>query len=304
MKGFRNLFLLITILIYANIFFGPLVRATDSGLACPDWPLCHGKFIPEYTFQIAMEVGHRFYSGIIGLLILGGFLWTIFGKEQKRFITLASILLFFLGTQVTLGALTVTKLLDPTTVNLHLLNATLLCMLSLTLVFLSHREVKGYSTREFSFAGLNRKYTRYLLFLVVFIAYQLFMGGRVSSHYAGLACPDFPTCYGEWFPEMIGTIRYQMEHRWVGYALAFAIVLGYYFIWKRQENPGKEVKSLMLGSVFLILLQITIGALNVLNHIPKLLTAVHTTVGVLLFLVVYAALLYQIYQPSPKEEDS
>ncbi|MCC5815148.1 MAG: COX15/CtaA family protein [Leptospira sp.] len=296
MKGFRNLFLLITILIYSNIFFGPLVRATDSGLACPDWPLCHGKFIPEYTFQIAMEVGHRFYSGFIGLLILGGFLWTVFGKSQRKHLPLASILLFFLGTQVTLGALTVTKLLDPTTVNLHLLNASLLCMLSLTIVILSHWELKNTVTQEFAFSILGKKYTRYILFLVVFIAYQLFMGGRVSSHYSGLACPDFPTCYGEWFPELIGTIRYQMEHRWVGYALSIAIFIGMYFTLKSAKN--RTVNLLMKAATLLIVLQITIGAFNVLYHIPKLLTAIHTTVGVLLFLVVYSALIFQIYQPN------
>jgi cytochrome c oxidase assembly protein subunit 15 len=140
MKGISQLFLWISILIYINLFFGPLVRATDSGLACPDWPLCHGKFIPSYTFQIAMEVGHRFYSGSIGIILLIGFFKIFLTKELFELRLLVSLSLFFLGTQVVLGALTVTKLLDPTTVNLHLLNAVTLLVLNFLIFIISNKE--------------------------------------------------------------------------------------------------------------------------------------------------------------------
>lgn len=48
---------LLSVLIFINILFGPLVRATDSGLACPDWPLCHGKVIPPQSLESGWKSG-------------------------------------------------------------------------------------------------------------------------------------------------------------------------------------------------------------------------------------------------------
>ncbi|HNI27695.1 MAG TPA: COX15/CtaA family protein, partial [Leptospiraceae bacterium] len=128
--------LVLSILIFLNILFGPLVRATNSGLACPDWPLCYGKVIPPAEFRIWMEVGHRIYSAILSILFVY-MLVMIFRSELLRKsyaflgISAAAVLIF----QIALGALTVTKLLDPGTVNSHLLNAVLFLLLNVT-VFL------------------------------------------------------------------------------------------------------------------------------------------------------------------------
>lgn len=124
-KIYRITFLL-SILIFLNILFGPLVRATDSGLGCPDWPLCYGKVVPPPKLTAYMEVGHRFYSGIISLLF-AYILFFIFSHKilRNKFGIMAGLSFLALISQIILGALTVTRLLDPTTVNLHLLNAVL-----------------------------------------------------------------------------------------------------------------------------------------------------------------------------------
>jgi cytochrome c oxidase assembly protein subunit 15 len=297
----KILYILITVLIFANIIFGPLVRATDSGLACPDWPLCHGKFIPEYSFQIAMEVGHRFYSGAIGILIFWGFLWIFFTNSLKSLRLLATLSIFFLGTQVTLGALTVTKLLDPATVNLHLLNAVLLLAICLTISMRITWHSDSINFKKFTLSSIWSPGVRYLSFLVFLVGFQLYMGGRVSSHYSGMACPDFPTCYGEWFPEMVGTIRYQMEHRWVGYLLALSILFAPLYVAGTQASL--RVKYYVWTSTVLVFVQIAIGAMNVLHFLPNFLTAIHTAVGVLIFLTIYMATLYSVYDPVDKGKD-
>ena len=48
---------------YVLIVFGALVRAHGAGLACPDWPLCFGEWVPEFDFRIAFEWGHRALAG-------------------------------------------------------------------------------------------------------------------------------------------------------------------------------------------------------------------------------------------------
>jgi cytochrome c oxidase assembly protein subunit 15 len=280
----QRIYFILSGLILFNMIFGPLVRATDSGLACPDWPLCHGKFVPEWTFHIFMEVGHRYYSGILGLIVLFGFIVIVRDKESKeRLLFPASLSLIFLISQVILGGLTVTRLLHPTTVNLHLLNAILLLVTCLTVGLLA----KENNQTQFTIKPKARFLFGILLFSIV---YQIFLGGKVSSNYAGLACPDFPTCYGSWFPEMVGTIRYQMEHRLFGYIVALLVFGTTAFAIFAIEN--KNVKTFLKIGSYLITLQILLGAFNVIYALPKLLTGIHTLNAVLTLLMCYVATFY------------
>ncbi|BDA79947.1 cytochrome oxidase assembly protein [Leptospira kobayashii] len=281
----QKIYTALSVLILFNMIYGPLVRATDSGLACPDWPLCNGQFVPTWTFHIFMEVGHRYYSGILGILIFAALIFVLKNKEhRKNYAIPATLSLIFLISQVTLGALTVTKLLHPTTVNLHLINAVLLLTTCLTIALQAKEEGKSV---------FHAKPEARLLFVLIlaFVLYQLFLGGKVSSHYAGLACPDFPTCFGEWIPKMHGTIRFQMEHRIFGYITAL-LILGTtaYSIFRLEDT---KVKFYLKAASYLIILQILVGALNVLYQLPKLLTGFHTLNGVFVFTACYIASFHQ-----------
>ena len=208
---------LLSVLVFINILFGPLVRATGSGLACPDWPLCHGKVLPPAEFRIYMEVGHRFYSGIISLLFLY-LSFLVFKDAHLR--GLYGRLVFFAGIviiiQIMLGALTVTKLLDPKTVNMHLLNAVVFLAL-LSIITLKSKNVMQ-DADNISKRQIYQPLRVLLFFSSILIFIQLYMGGRVSSHYAGLACLEWPTCNrGVWFPSFSGPVGYQVQHRLMAY---------------------------------------------------------------------------------------
>src|ERR1019366_6351046 len=45
---------------YALIIFGSQVRVSDSGMGCPDWPLCKGNVGPIYEFHALMEQTHPY----------------------------------------------------------------------------------------------------------------------------------------------------------------------------------------------------------------------------------------------------
>lgn len=280
----KRFYTILSAMILINLLYGPLVRATDSGLACPDWPLCHGKFVPEFTFQIFMEVGHRYYSGVLGILVGIGFLWILRNRDTRERLGIAATLsLIFLISQVILGGLTVTKLLHPTTVNLHLLNAVLLLSSCLTVRLL-------ISEDNSSMFQWKRPGKYLFVFTLVVVLYQLFLGGKVSSHYAGLACPDFPTCYGEWFPKMEGTIRFQMEHRLFGYLVTFSVLSlsAYGILYLKDQYVKKSLKI----AAYLVSFQILLGAMNVLYQLPKLITGLHTLNGVMVFMFCYIAAFY------------
>lgn len=288
---FYRLSCILTILIFVNILFGPLVRATNSGLACPDWPLCYGKVIPPPDFRQWMEVGHRFYSGIISVfLIYLAFLTLKNPIFKKRFggYILAAIFIIFI--QIILGRLTVTELLNPKTVNLHLLNAVLLLATVGAMTLKAKFFIENGSEKNsiIKIGKLLDTKTFFLLITLLFVFLQLYMGGKVSSNYAGLACPDFPTCNGEWFPEMNGLVRFQMEHRFGAYITVFLVFSS--FVISIVKSFDQRTRLFLKAAFHTVSLQIVIGIFNVLFKLPVLLTALHSGIGVLLFLLVFAGL--------------
>lgn len=293
-----KLSLALSIIIFLNILFGPLVRATNSGLACPDWPLCFGKVVPPPEFTIYMEVGHRIYSALLSVLLLYTVVFIFVKSELRKYFGILGFLsILVIIIQITLGALTVTKLLDPTTVNLHLLNAVLLLTIIVTITVKAKfmRDNKEFMPGFFSNWFQNKVY--WLLGLsVLFVYFQLYMGGRVSSHYAGLVCPDWPTCNGVWFPPMKGPVGYQMEHRFVAYFILVLVLVNYFIVKPVAKAKNPQLLFFLKMSSILVILQVLIGITNVLLKLPVLLTALHSGMGVALFISVYLSAVYSLYQ--------
>lgn len=295
----RKISLILSGMVFINILFGPLVRATNSGLACPDWPLCYGRVLPPAEFRIWMEVGHRFYSGGIAVILL--YLAFIILKTEelrKKFLGAISFASLVIIIQIILGALTVTKLLDPTTVNLHLLNAVLFLITVITIYLKSDGILGNKSGITLSAYVKSGSIFGILIFGLIY--YQLYMGGRVSSNYAGLVCPDWPTCQGSWIPKpFVGPIKFHVEHRFMAYFLFFLVVSKFLIsLWNRNDK-----KEIYLSSALLLfcVIQIMLGIVNVLWGIPTLLTAVHTANGVALLLSSYFVLHHTLQKASLAE---
>ncbi|MGJ4752857.1 COX15/CtaA family protein [Leptospira kmetyi] len=288
---FYKISLFLSILIFLNLLYGPLVRATGSGLACPDWPFCFGKIFPTFDFQIFMEVSHRYYSGFLGLILLGLTVWTFADKTlRKEFGIYLGLAILLLISQINLGRLTVTLKLDPTSVNLHLLNAIAFFLVILT-VSIDSREKSVHQREIFVKAdSIFRKDNVFYFLLLIGIVTQIVLGGRVSSHYAGLACPDFPTCWGEWIPNHpLEIVKIQVIHRFGAYSVAIllSIALGFAIL----KNFPSNAKRFLQISMYLLVAQIILGILNVFFGLPKLVTALHTGFAVLLLTTSYLSLI-------------
>lgn len=278
-------------LVFLNLLYGPLVRATDSGLACPDWPLCFGKVFPDFDFGIFMEVGHRYYSMILGFILLGGTVWVSVSNElRKPFLKYFILAILLIASQANLGRLTVTLLLDPTSVNLHLLNAILflLCIVTATMKA-REMETRATNTNPSYFSPKNLfSGGQIVLFIgVLIILLQIVLGARVSSHYAGLACPEFPTCNGEWIPSVYEEkTAIQVQHRFGAYIVVFFVFV--VNLYGTLNGFSQKIRKYVRISVVLVLLQFLLGILNVMYKLPKLVTAAHTGVAVLLLCAMYA----------------
>lgn len=258
------------ILIFLTFFlivWGAVVRGTDSGLGCPDWPLCHGKLIPPFEKAVMIEYFHRLLASLVGLLTLGFCVAVWKNPASRQKVGSFAVLAFFLLiVQIILGGMTVESDLNPLLIASHL-SIAILFLTSLFLIFLRLSDSQNSTRRSSGY---------YFFFLaLVLLLIQLGLGGLVAAMNAGLACPDFPTCQGLWWPPLQGLVALHFVHR-LGAVLVF-FWIGLLTVTYRQLSSMRYVAGLLV-------FQILLGIGNVLMGLPLWMRIAHLGVGVLLYL--------------------
>jgi cytochrome c oxidase assembly protein subunit 15 len=209
---FRRAALAAAILCAIVVVVGAWVRLTNAGLGCPDWPGCYGHIHPAqlidrvaeinadnperpFDYQKALnEMVHRYIVGALGILVLtlaALSVWNRRDPAQPRVLPWLIVVLLVL--QALLGMWTVTLLLKPLIVTLHLLGglATLALLWWLALSP-ERRELKA----------AERPVRRLAIAAFAVLVAQIALGGWTSTNYAAAACTDFPSCHGKWWPNM------------------------------------------------------------------------------------------------------
>jgi heme A synthase len=184
-----------------------------------------------------------------------------------------------LGIQVVLGGLTVLKLLEAKTVSAHLLNALLFYAVLLWMTF----RVRRLATDPTTLKTFNIPPVVKGLFIAVTLGLfaQIALGGMVSSNFAGIVCPDFPKCHGEWVPPLLFPFVIQMLHRAVGFVV-LALVLALWIVSYRATLP--KIARLTVTLVpLLVAAQIILGVVNVVYALPIAASAAHLANAVAIY---------------------
>jgi heme a synthase len=271
------------VLTYGLIVLGAWVRATNSGLSCPDWPTCYGHWLPlpgdipadaGYSYlQVMLEWVHRLIAGVVLgplILVIGILAWRARGANP-RMPGYAGVLILLLLLQAGLGGVTVLDQNSPWSVALHL--GTALVLLSvLCLIF----ERTGPAPHPVAAAP---RALSGLVWLVTFGA--MVSAAMVAKTGAALACDtSWPLCDGSLMPDFADPqIRLHVTHRLLALGaglgvLALAIVA-----------RGPEIRPLARLAAALIAVEIALGAAVVLGEVPFGIALAHQALGVLVFLL-------------------
>jgi cytochrome c oxidase assembly protein subunit 15 len=305
----HRLALIAAIVAFTVIILGAFVRLSDAGLGCPDWPGCYGQLSwpveseevqqanqafperPVETGKAWKEMVHRYLAGTLVLLVLA---INFLAWKTGRLRALAGFLLVLILFQAALGMWTVTLKLLPVVVMGHLMGglATFSMLLWLT-----------WSTRgrEFSSTGIAfRPLRNMILVALAILVTQIALGGWTSANYSALACPDFPACQGQMWPDanysdgfvlwrevgvdyeggildLRSRIAIHMAHR-IGALITFVFLAALAIRLMRQ--PTARRGGMVLG--MLLLVQVSLGIQNVLLQLPLANAVAHNGVGALL----------------------
>ncbi len=302
------------ILVIPVIVLGSYTRLVDAGLGCPDWPGCYGHWSwptttadinvaqqlwphdPVHTEKAIPEMVHRYSAGLFGILILFNF---IYAWAKRTALLRTSTLLGLVIVQALLGMWTVTLKLWPIVVVLHLLLGFGIMALLARHLLITHKvSLTLAETNPTSIKPVRR----WVYITSVVLWGQIILGGWTSANYAALACPDLPTCQGEWFPagdwgagfnfaQQIGPnylgglldhpsrVAIHYTHRWGALLLLSAIGVLVWLLWQLKQ---KTARYCALQLMALVSIQIAIGIGNIVFQLPLLLAVMHNICAALL----------------------
>ncbi len=271
-RRFRWLALSAALMTFVLIVAGAIVRVTGSGLGCPDWPLCYGRIIPPLRFDVWVEYSHRLAASVTSPLILltAGIGWLRY-RQERPILWPALVSVFLLVVQIVLGGITVLYELPPTIVAIHLGNALLILALQLAVaVALFRRSRFGPPSLQVSFAD---PLARFALIGLLVVFGLIVSGAYVTSSGSAFACSGWPLCSGSLWPDT-GLGRIHMFHRLFAALSVPVVFLLAKRAWdRRRRRPGTFVASTL--ALTLILIQVLVGALNVLRSFPPVLNGLH-----------------------------
>ena len=265
-------FFVTTVWTLGLLCLGSVVHATESSLACPDWPTCYGTMVPEMTGGVFWEHLHRLVAGGL-VLIFAATTYVGWKPEARRPAirkwALAGIALLIV--QSVFGGLTVLMRLPDAVSTTHLALAFLFLALATGLtVVTSPRWISGDGPAE-GLVGLRK----IALAGAVLTFLQSVLGAAVRHMDAGLVCPDVPLCLGQWVPPLqTATVAVHFGHRVVGILLLMSLMI--LTVRAIRELGPSVARTLAVSAGAVVITQVMLGFLSVYTRLAVIPVSLHT----------------------------
>lgn len=303
MTAFQRLCLVTCAVIFGLIIVGGVVRSTNSGLGCPDWPTCHGRLIPKWEKHTLIEYSHRATATVAGLLVAA--VLVVAWRKYRRvpavlYPAFAAAILILV--QAWLGKETVENELPPGIVAVHLTMA--LTILSI-LVLLTTTTFALSSPGSLNFS-VGKGFGRIAIAASVLTIVLMIVGSYVSGAGYGLACNGWPLCNGEVVPTAHATsVQIHFLHRFLALVLGLMLVA---LVWRgaRERTTAPAAFSLALLALALYFLQAMVGAANIWTKLAAEVVAAHLALATLLWitLAVLNIRIHRLHELLPRSSDA
>ncbi len=298
-KVFRNLGIWTIAAIYFLILVGGIVRATGSGMGCPDWPKCFGSWIPPtdltqlpinykeiYGAKLKGEVEFNVYktwteylNRLVGVLIgLLVFLTAVSSfityRKKDRQITKLSIIAFLLVlVEGWLGSKVVSTELHPLMVSIHMI-------LSLVIVFvLLYAVTKSYKGIIVVEEINNIGSISFMLKLAVILTIGQILLGTQVREMVDLVGGNLGDSFRKNWIEHLGGKFY--IHAIFSTVIVLINIWIYILIRKHSEDKGL-LNKISLILLLVVILEMMSGVLLACFGFPKFAQPIHLTLGLLL----------------------
>jgi protoheme IX farnesyltransferase len=263
---------------FVLIVVGGLVRATDSGLGCPDWPLCFGDWLPPAELHAWIEHTHRLVAAIfVGPLVGAVALITVLTdrRRDRPLLGAAVVAGLLVIVQSLIGRWVVVEQLRAELVTVHL-GMALVVLAAVT--FIAERAIHGPMPAAHARPAL----TRLAGATAIAIFAQMLLGSWVTGHGAGLAYRDFPFMDGSLLPAVVGSQEAaHFAHR--AMSLLVAGLLGWTAIAIFRSTRAPVPRALAVSLVVLVVVQVALGGLNVISRLTAVFVVPHLAVGTALW---------------------
>ena len=260
------------------VTIGVVVRATGSGMGCPDWPLCHNGVLPPLNdYQAWLEWIHRTVAAVIGFEILGLAILAWLDHRDRRSIlwpTLAAVLL--VGFQAWLGRETVRLNNSGESVTAHL--AAAMALLGL-LVFVF---VRSFYPGRIPGRGASQRFTLLATFTAIAIYALLLFGSHVTATSQWYVFPDWPLMNGAVIPPLTDANSAHVLHRWVAVVVGVIVWATALAAWRTQRSHPWTIR-LALTTAVLFTIQAIVGGLQVLTGLAAWTQTLHLALGAVIW---------------------
>lgn len=285
--------------VYVLILVGGIVRATGSGMGCPDWPKCFGSWVPptdisqlplnykeifgaklkgEVEFNAVktwVEYVNRLVGVSIGIFVFATFVTSIsaFWKKDRTIVWLSFISFLLVGFEGWLGSKVVSSELHPVMITLHMLLSVIIVFILLYAVARSYTGV--VEVEDIKEAG---SISFLLTALILITLGQVLLGTQVREAVDHVALLMGEQLRSEWAANLGGKLE---THRWFSFVVFGLHVLFLYRILKNNSHKG-IIYQLSIGLVVLIAVEMATGFILGYLGLPAYSQPIHLTIAILM----------------------
>jgi cytochrome c oxidase assembly protein subunit 15 len=279
---------------------GGLVTSHEAGMSVPDWPNSYGYSMfafpmSKWTGGIFYEHTHRLWASAVGLMttLLAVWIWLRDSRKWMKWLGVSAFLLVVV--QGILGGLRVVLIKADLGVVHGIVGQSFFVLICAIVLFTSGfwQKISGQKL------NVPRSLRHLVLITTGLIFLQLILGATMRGQHAGLAIPDFPTAYGQIWPDTSADavthynadsknpnsitafqIILQMVHRAVALAIFIFVLATAIRAW-RELGLRDSFAKFALFWLALIVTQIALGAATILTNKAADIATAHVLVGAL-----------------------